>query len=201
MDLEYRLVMRDGPTIGQIYPVDKPEMVIGRDLENDIVIHDSEISRRHARIFMQGSDHVIEDLGSTNGTFVNGQRLMVPYVLREGEIISFGEVITFVFETTVDTDATVVSAGLIEKAAPDTQPKKFPQAVHGSPVAYAGQIPDVGDTAEKSKKKIPMVLIIILIFLLLMCICGLLALWYIDANYLWCDITPWLFDPAACPQP
>ena len=85
MSSNYRLVMRSGPSIGQIYPLEKSEMVIGRDLGNDIVISDSEVSRRHSRIFKQGNNYVIEDLGSTNGTFVNGQRLTGSYVLRPGE--------------------------------------------------------------------------------------------------------------------
>jgi pSer/pThr/pTyr-binding forkhead associated (FHA) protein len=94
----YRLVMRSGPTVGKTFLLEKVETTLGRDLSNDIVINDSEASRRHARIFLQGGNYIIEDLGSTNGTSVNGQRLMGPYVLRPGELIMFGESISLLFE-------------------------------------------------------------------------------------------------------
>lgn len=63
-------------------------MFIGRDLTNDIVINDAEISRRHARLISQAGGYVLEDLGSTNGTFINGQRLASPYILRPGETVT-----------------------------------------------------------------------------------------------------------------
>ena len=201
MSSNYRLVMRSGPSIGQIYPLEKAEMVIGRDLSNDIVISDSEVSRRHARIFMQGNNYVIEDLGSTNGSFVNGQRLTGSYVLRPGEIITFGETLSLVFEGAVDTDATVVSGSSFSIPEPAPQPQRPPQPVQPPAPSYSGQIPDAASAPAKPKKKMPTVLIIVLIVLILMCICGLVALWYIDANSLWCDVVPFLFDPAACPQP
>ena len=197
MSSKYRLVMRSGPSIGQIYPLDKNEMVIGRDLGSDIVISDSEVSRRHARIFMQGANYVIEDLGSTNGTFVNGQRLMGSYILRPGEIITFGETLSLVFEGAVDTDATVVSGGAF--SLPTQAPQKPAQPAQQQMPSYSGQIPDAPHSPQQPKKKIPTVIIILLIILVLMCICSLLALWYVDANSMWCQVAPWFFDPAACP--
>lgn len=110
MQSNFRLVMRSGPSVGKVYPLDKNEMFLGRDLSNDIVINDPEISRRHARLFTQGNTIAVEDLGSTNGTFVNGQRLMGPNVLRPGDVITFGERMSLVFESAdFDQDATVVS--------------------------------------------------------------------------------------------
>jgi pSer/pThr/pTyr-binding forkhead associated (FHA) protein len=200
MSSNYRLVMRSGPSIGQIYPLEKSEMVIGRDLGNEIVISDSEVSRRHARIFMQGNNYVIEDLGSTNGTFVNAQRLTGSYVLRPGEIITFGETLSLVFEGTVDTDATVVSGSSfsIPEAAPQQQ-RPAAQPVQQAAPSYSGQIPDAVSAPAKPKKKIPTVLIIILVLLILMCLCSIAFIWYIDANSMWCQVFPFLF-PDACPQ-
>lgn len=110
MQSNFRLVMRSGPTVGKAYPLDKNEMFLGRDLSNDIVINDPEISRRHSRLFVQGNSYIIEDLGSTNGTFVNGQRLMGPNVLRPGDVITFGERMSLVYESSdYDQDATMVS--------------------------------------------------------------------------------------------
>lgn len=106
----YRLVMRSGPNVGQVYPLEKNELSIGRDLSNDIIVNDPEVSRRHLRMFLQGNQYGVEDMGSTNGTFVNSQRLAGPYVLHPGEFLTLGERINFVYEV-VDTDATVASIG------------------------------------------------------------------------------------------
>lgn len=104
----YRLVMRSGPNAGQVYPLEKNELLIGRDLTNDIIVNDPEVSRRHLRVFLQGNQYGIEDLGSTNGSFVNSQRLAGPYILHPGDFLTLGERINFVYEV-VDTDATVAS--------------------------------------------------------------------------------------------
>ncbi len=87
----YQLIMRSGPTPGQAYPLQKQVISIGRDPGSDVVINDAEVSRQHSRLSLQAGGYVLEDLGSTNGTFVNGQRLMGPRVLRPGETVSIGE--------------------------------------------------------------------------------------------------------------
>lgn len=110
----YRLVMRSGPNTGQVYALEKNEMFIGRDLSNDIIVNDPEVSRRHLRIFQQGTQYGVEDLGSTNGSFINSQRLAGPYILHAGDFLTLGERINFVYEV-VDTDATVASAGTLRR--------------------------------------------------------------------------------------
>ncbi len=103
----YQLVMRTGPTPGRIYPLDQDEIHIGRDISNDVVISDAEVSRHHARLIAQGNSYVLEDQGSTNGTFVDGQRLMGPHLMHPGEVILFGENVSLAFEPGVfDPDAT-----------------------------------------------------------------------------------------------
>src|ERR671927_1925944 len=70
------------------------DVVLGRDPGADIVLTDptNEVSRRHARIRIRGTEAVLEDLVSTNGTFVNGERLDGPYVLRAGDTVELGGV-------------------------------------------------------------------------------------------------------------
>ena len=116
----FRLVMRSGPAVGKIFPLEKTELFLGRDLNNDVVINDPEVSRRHARFFMQGNSFYLEDLGSTNGTFINGQRLASPYPLRVGEAITFGERINVVFEMDApDQDSTMVASAVQPARAPE----------------------------------------------------------------------------------
>ncbi|MBP1602171.1 MAG: protein serine/threonine phosphatase with GAF(s) sensor(s) [Acidobacteria bacterium] len=63
---------------------------IGRSAENDIVLEGGRVSRRHAKLQRAGDDYTIVDLGSHNGTFVNGLRLQQPAVLKPGDEIGVG---------------------------------------------------------------------------------------------------------------
>lgn len=146
-DTSYRLVMRTGPNPGQTFDLLQPEITIGRDINNTVVINDAEISRKHARVYIQGGFYQIEDTGSTNGTFVNGQRLMGPHLLRPGEVIFMGETVSLSFELTqFDPNATVASTprGIPEPAAPVPQAVNYPPPAYSPPPAasaYSGQVP------------------------------------------------------------
>jgi len=93
----YRLVMDQGPQSGQTFSLDKDALGLGRDPGNDIVINDPQVSRQHARITRQGGLVVIEDLGSTNGTFANGVRLVEPHTLVNGDVIGLGNAVTLTY--------------------------------------------------------------------------------------------------------
>ncbi len=142
-----RLVINSGPTPGKAYPLEKPEIFIGRDLANDIVINDPEVSRRHARLSNQGNQYIIEDLGSTNGTSVNGQRLTGPYMLRPGEQITFGERVNLVVEAIpVAPDAVPASSqaqppSAYIPAAPQAQPVYPPPVAPPAQQAYPTAAP------------------------------------------------------------
>src|SRR5512141_184989 len=108
---QYQLVMRSGPTPGAIFPLEGDQLMIGRDSSNSVAISDAEVSRRHARLTFQCGKYVLEDLGYTNGTFVNGQRLAGPHVLKAGDVVALGEQIVLMYEAlSSDPGATVMSA-------------------------------------------------------------------------------------------
>jgi len=67
-------------------------IVIGRTPGADIVIADDFISSQHARVMPSGDGALLEDLGSTNGTILNGQRVSAPSLLDEGDEIELGTV-------------------------------------------------------------------------------------------------------------
>jgi hypothetical protein len=92
-----RLVMNEGPQPDQTFVLDRDRLTIGRDPNNDIVINDPQVSRQHARIRRQGGLTVIEDMGSTNGTFVNGMRLANPHTLANGDSISLGDAVKLTY--------------------------------------------------------------------------------------------------------
>jgi pSer/pThr/pTyr-binding forkhead associated (FHA) protein len=107
---QYRLVVRQGPNPGQIFELNKSEIFIGRDIANDIVINDAEVSRKHTRLTLEGDRYKIEDLNSTNGTYIDGQRLIGPHLLAIGEIIMFGDNVGVIFDGELaTTDVTVQS--------------------------------------------------------------------------------------------
>jgi len=115
----FQLVMKTGPIPGKVYELQNSVVSLGRDIANDIVINDPEISRKHAKLTRQTGGYLLEDLGSTNGTYVNGQRLMGPHLLRPGELIVFGEQVSLVYDTSpMNMDATLI-AETPPEAAPE----------------------------------------------------------------------------------
>jgi len=94
----YRLIVRRGPQPNQVYEITDDVMNLGRDITNQLVINDREVSRHHLR-FVRGSDGLtMEDLGSTNGTFINGRRVTGATLLKNGDMIGLGETVTLGYE-------------------------------------------------------------------------------------------------------
>ncbi len=94
----FRLIVRRGPQPNQTYDLNKDIVTLGRDITNDIVINDPEASRHHLRLTRGADGFNIEDLGSTNGTFINGQRLSGVRPLNRGDMIGLGETVTLGYE-------------------------------------------------------------------------------------------------------
>ncbi|HAV78546.1 MAG TPA: hypothetical protein DCX53_14455 [Anaerolineae bacterium] len=193
MASQFQLIMRTGPTPGATFTLEGDQLNIGRDSTNEVSINDAEISRRHARLTFQGGKYVLEDLGSTNGTFVNGQRLAGPRVLKAGEVVSFGEQIVLVFEvTTNDPGATMVSpraAAVPSASRPASTPPPPPAEYAGSVPASPAMSPAAGPDEGKRTNMTPVIIGVSVLFIL--CLCGG-VLWYIDANFLWCTFFPFL---------
>ena len=95
---------------GEIYPIPLGESVIGRDPEARVRINIREASRRHAMITATFSETIVEDLGSKNGTWLNGVRLVDPAVLRDLDELRVGGV-TLRFQSEPDATVTVEEDG------------------------------------------------------------------------------------------
>ncbi len=203
----FQLTMRSGPTPGKTYPLEKQEILLGRDLANDIAISDPEVSRRHARFLMQEDNVIIEDLGSTNGTFLNGQRIASPQQLRAGDVITLGENIVVVFDRSdFDPDATVVSTGMDQTVQPVPSPEPpMPQPSYGvippqsapqatpSSQAPVQEAPDQGFEQLRSKmkpekKKMPAWLVVLIVAIVVIACVIAVTLYFMPASW-WCAIT------------
>ena len=101
-----KLVRRSGPVLtGEIRPAGRP-LQIGRETSCDVVLADLAVSRRHARIRWKGEELVLEDLGSSVGTFVNDARVE-RCSLRPGDVVRFGRKIEYKVVSSDQTSATL----------------------------------------------------------------------------------------------
>jgi len=86
------VVVKSDSLSGMRFPLGSG-LSIGRSSEADIVVDDAYASEFHFRIAVQGDDAVLSDLGSTNGTYLNGRRVTVPTSLGRGDSIQIGNTI------------------------------------------------------------------------------------------------------------
>ncbi len=94
----FRLVVRRGPQPNESFELGADATTLGRGINNDIVINDREISRSHLRLLRSGDGLTLEDLGSTNGTFVNGKRIAGVTPLQVGDMIGLGDTVLLALE-------------------------------------------------------------------------------------------------------
>jgi pSer/pThr/pTyr-binding forkhead associated (FHA) protein len=78
---------------GQEHSLENVVTRMGRAVENEIVILDKRSSREHAVIRREGRKLILEDQGSTNGTYLNGERLLNPIQLRDGDQVKVGDIL------------------------------------------------------------------------------------------------------------
>jgi len=173
MAAQFQFVVRSGPNAGKAYPLEGAELTIGRDTSNPVSINDAEVSRRHAKLTWRGAGYVLEDLGSTNGTFVNGARLSAPLPLKAGDAVSFGENIVLIYEAAFDPNATMASSAKAPRTqVPVQQPAPAPAPAPAP--SYSGQVPAgpaPAAAAPKKGRKTGVVILVIIALIVLICVC------------------------------
>jgi len=225
----FTLLMQLGPNQGDSVAVQGDEFVLGRDHDSQWAIEDIEVSRRHARLLLDKGSYSIEDLGSTNGTFVNGQRIRTLLPLLPGATIRLGENVLLFYDVqaeeketdtkTVNTDVEPLAKPEKKDPIPPPKPKVTAQlnsdevkqekveitspepeaasieAPVEEPVAKVSPAPkrkvrpsrgiDFSENVSLLGSQISLGIVAIAII-------GVLAisafLWYVDANFLWCDV-------------
>jgi pSer/pThr/pTyr-binding forkhead associated (FHA) protein len=94
------LIIVKGPGTGHTFTLGADPIIIGREAPSaKFVIADPAVSRRHAQISRQDDGYVIEDLNSTNGTFINAQRVVGVVPLTPGDLIELGTAATLSYDS------------------------------------------------------------------------------------------------------
>lgn len=196
---EHQLTVRKGPKVGQVFYLDTRSLIIGRDPMSDIIINDPEVSRQHARISETDNGFQIEDLGSTNGTFIDGQRLKSePVQLVPGQSIGMGSGVSLLYEivserssqvdTLIDPVQSLPNEELNTPERLEIDPDHAPQAIDmpesdfpapfgdPEPEPYAYAAPPLPETTNNTKRR--NAIIAVAAILLLCCCCSFLGFMY-----------------------
>jgi uncharacterized protein YgiM (DUF1202 family) len=152
-----RLVAQQGPEQGRAFAIPPMGLLVGRAGECDLALDDAQVSRRHARFYWHGSHLLVEDLGSANGTVVNGQPVSRAQPLNERDLVSIGNSV-FMVQGLVSRELTPTARNLDAAVSP----------------AY---VPRPSQAAPQRETTLWLVLIGLGLALLL-AILGLGALWY-----------------------
>ncbi|MCW5876385.1 MAG: FHA domain-containing protein [Anaerolineales bacterium] len=208
MSTNYALILHVGPDPGRRFDLNGPSLLLGRDPNADILLEDTEVSRRHARLIAQSGGFAIEDLGSTNGTFVNEQPVRTVLPLREGDTIRLGGLVVLRYEAA---GAEEEASGMpVWQVAPEPEPQLATE-IPAAPlppaepeVAVAAPLPAApapaepaaeGRVARRRERRKGLRLPLDKPWVAPVLIAGLLGacaliffLWYVDANFLWCDV-------------
>ena len=93
-----KLVISLGPNEGKTFALTQPEHMLGRDAPADFIISAPGVSRQHARLFLQEGTYSIEDMNSSNGTYLNQEPLTGSHPLKHGDQIGLGQGVALTFE-------------------------------------------------------------------------------------------------------
>jgi hypothetical protein len=188
----FRLTVRQGLTPGKVFELARDVITIGRDLKCDVVLNDPEISRNHTRLTVQGNGYQVEDLESTNGTFVNSQKVTTPRMLQPGDLVGLGENLVLEYGVSDAAAATIVMQPGAHIPMPPPPPPPPVEAYMPPPAALpdmSAGMPPMGEPAAPSepawmaappppitpkKSNRNMIIAIVVVVILLCCCCPVL---------------------------
>ncbi|MEY3012620.1 MAG: hypothetical protein RIT45_1355 [Pseudomonadota bacterium] len=146
---------------GQVYTFhfDKPEIIIGRVKGNDVILPKQNISKRHTSVRSEGSVFVVEDMGSTNGTYVNGHRISDPVEVGPDDKVYLGDFVMQFFD--IDEHASDEALGSGAVLADDDEPElpaeaAQPDALAGLPIRRPAPVAEDAEDAEDADSDAPL---------------------------------------------
>jgi hypothetical protein len=215
----FKLTIRQGPKPNQVFDLDQDVLSLGREAGNDLVIEDPQISRRHARLTRQGNSYLLEDLGSTNGTFVNGSRVSTPVLLANGDLIGLADTVVLAVQIPVVIDAGETFVGhatdadttSVKQGPPATQPAFTPVAPPPAvakpqpayvpppapPAEYPPGVMPFQETPVTDNRRMILIGCGCLALLAIVALIGLVAWSFIDCAS-FSGVFKFLFPPFAC---
>ena len=204
MEAKFNLILQTLPEIGKVFRVESETCSIGRDPENSIMINHPEVSRKHAILVNENGTYFIQDLGSMNGTYVDGERVDGVHGVSPGDIISMGETVSFIFQPIQNTQqlTPLAEETLITDPLAAESEAEYPEPVEEIHLEEAdSMLKGDGKKPGNSKmREFTRLLAIILIVVLVCIVIGfVLFIWFIDHFALWCTVLPFLFQPGVCP--
>ena len=107
----------------EIYLLDRATLSMGRDVDNEIVLQEPEVSRHHMRLVYTEDGYAIEDLNTMNGTWVNDRRLIQQRILRVNDMVRIGSGVQMWYTTNPDELIERMKTGTLEKKTDSTNPK------------------------------------------------------------------------------
>jgi predicted component of type VI protein secretion system len=195
----YRLTVRQGAAPGKVFDLARDVIVMGRDLKCDVVLNDPEVSRNHTRLTCQADGYVVEDLESTNGTFVNSQKVTAPRLLQPGDLLGLGENLLMEYTLGDSAAATIVMPSAQSQATSLVSPTPGADAAYApqpapvaaqpapvyeppppSPAEWAPQAaaPAVTPTVEKKSNRTTIIVIVVILLLLCCCCLAVAGIYY-----------------------
>ncbi|MBI5564710.1 MAG: FHA domain-containing protein [Chloroflexi bacterium] len=219
----FKLTIRQGPKPNQVFDLDKDVLTLGREAGNDLVVEDPQISRRHSRLTRQGNSYLLEDLGSTNGTFVNGSRVTTPVLLANGDLIGLADTVVLAVQIPVVIDsgetfvghATDADTTSVKQGPPVTQPAFTPPVIPPAakpvarsqpaaapayvppPAVYPPVVAPIQDAPATDNRRMILIGCGCLALLAIVALIGLVAWSFIDCAS-FSGVFKFLFPPFAC---
>lgn len=211
MPIQYSLTIKEGPGTGALIVLDQARVIVGRDPSCDLMIDDAEVSRRHARLIARNGGYAIEDLGSTNGTFINEQRIKSVMPLKTGDSIRLGDRVVVGFEATLPEEAetrglpfesqeTLAQSSRPMFAPPLEAPAAPPPSAGPATLLPEGAAPPARRRPRRSGLRLPVFSkpwMLGLIVLVLLGLCMLVFLFFVDVFNLWCTVFGWALSACA----
>jgi len=124
----------EGPDAGKTIEL-RSGLVIGRDADADVTLHDQQVSRRHLRVSAEGGTYIVEDLGSSNGTFLNGMEVYGRIRLDPNDELLLGTTVLQVRSDSVGPQASGVLPVPPALAVPPGRPDFVERLVDNAPPA------------------------------------------------------------------
>ena len=198
----FKLSFKAGKLAGREETFSVNEVIVGRNPAHPLSVNDAQVSRDHLRIFFKDGEFFLEDLGSTNGTYINGKQVRKPVPLKDGDLVSFGENNVFEFST-------IKSAGeegkaeeeepIIETAVEESEVIEKEEKSHAKVIEPKDESKGKAAAFFSSLPTWAVVLFVAVGFIILFC---LIPFVIIEVTNQWCNLFSGFFNaisPGVCP--